>query len=67
MDNRWKGFFYVLGIIFAIYLLFRYIIPVVFKMLGCVIGITLKIIMWGAVVLIFIILLGYAFRRIRRS
>ncbi len=65
MDERWRVFFYVLGILFAIYLLFWYIIPVVFKMLGCVIGITLKIIIWGAVVLILLFFVGYVIRRVR--
>ena len=67
MDSRWKGFFYVLGIIFAIYLLFRYIIPVIFKMLGCVISLTLKIFMWAVVVLIIIIIFGYIVRMVRSN
>ena len=65
MNNQWRSIFTILGIIAAIYLIFRYIIPIVFKMLGWVIGAALYIVMWIAIGFFVVILFGYIVRMIK--
>jgi hypothetical protein len=67
MNNSWKGVFFILGIIAAVYLVFRYIIPVVFKMLGFVIGVALYVVMWIVIAFFIVVLIGYIVRLVRRA
>lgn len=67
MNNSWKGVFFILGIITAIYLVFRYLLPVVFKMVGWVIGISLFVAMWIVIGFFVVILIGYIVRMVRRE
>jgi hypothetical protein len=67
MNDSWKVVFYILGVIAAIYLVFRYIIPVIFKMLGFVIGVALYVVMWIVIAFLVVVLIGYIVRLVRRA
>ncbi len=55
MGNSWKGIFYILGIIAAIYILIKYILPLFIQ--G--ISILLTIAMWIAIIFFVVILIAY--------
>ena len=59
MSESWKKFFYILGIIAAIYLLFKFIVPIVFRILGWVIDASVFILMWGIIIFLVVLLIGY--------
>ncbi len=63
MDKSWKGVIYILGIIAALYLFIRYVVPFLFTFLGIV----LKAVMWIAVVLIVMILIAYIIKMITKK
>jgi len=59
MDDSLKKFFYIFGIIAAIYLLFRYIIPILFKVLGWIVGTLFTILLWVLVAVMIVAAVGY--------
>ena len=63
MDNSWKGVVYILGIIAAVYLLIKYVLPLFVVGLGFV----LKIVMWVALLFLCVVLVGYIFKMIKNQ
>jgi hypothetical protein len=55
MGNSWKGVFYILGIIAAIYILIKYILPLLIGTLSII----LNIAMWVAIIFFVVILIAY--------
>ncbi|HON79827.1 MAG TPA: hydrophobic protein [Spirochaetota bacterium] len=63
MDNSWKGVVYILGIIAAVYLLIKYVLPLFIVGLGFV----LKVVMWVALLFLCVVLVGYIFKMIKNQ
>ena len=61
MENSWRGVIYILGIIAAVYLVIRFIIPLIITGLGFL----LNLIMWVAIALLAIILVAYVAKLLR--
>lgn len=63
MDNSWKGVLYILGIIVAVYLVIKYVLPIFIVGLGFV----LKVVLWVALLFLCIVLVGYIFKMIKNQ
>jgi hypothetical protein len=67
MNESARKFFQMLGIIFAVIILVKFILPLVFSALGIVVGVLLTVLFWAAVVVGTFIILSYILRYFRKS
>ncbi len=59
-----KSFFY-LGIIAALYIIFYYILPLIFKILGIALKVILYVTIWAGIAFLFIMLIAYVVKVVR--
>jgi hypothetical protein len=59
MSSTARGILYVLGFIAAVYLLFQYVLPLLFSFLGVALTIIIKVVMWLALIVGFVVLVSY--------
>lgn len=65
MNDSTKKILLALGIIAAVYLFFRYILPIILKLLGIVIGAAFHIILWVAIGFVIVVGIGYLLKVIK--
>ncbi len=61
MNDKIKTVLAYLGIIIAIYVSFKFIIPVIFKILGIFISVFFTILMWLSIAIVAILLINYLY------
>ncbi len=66
MDNRVKTILYLLGIIVLIYIAFKYLLPLIFKVLGVALQAFIWIIMWVAIGFVIIFIVTYIVKLLRK-
>ena len=66
MNELGKKAVYFLGILVVLYLLFKYILPFIFKLLGWVIGAAFTIIMWVVIGLAIVIFVSYLIQHFKK-
>lgn len=66
MNDSTKKVLLALGIVAAIYIFLRYILPIIIKMLGWVIGATFHIVLWIAIGFIIVVAIGYLLKVLKK-
>lgn len=66
MRKEWSVVIYLLGVVSAVYLLFRYIIPFALKFLGVVLGAAFYLIMWVVIAFCVLLLVAYLVNMTRK-
>ncbi len=61
MDERIKTVLTYIGIILGIFIVFRYILPLILNLLGFVLTVFFSVFMWIAIIVIAILLADYLF------
>ena len=66
MRQEWSIVIYLLGVVSAVYLLFRYLIPFALKLIGVVLGAAFYLIMWVVIVFCVLLLVAYLVNMARK-
>ena len=66
MSENQKKVFVVIGVIAAAFLLVKYVLPIVFKILGFVLSSFMSILMWVVIVFVIILAIGYFSKMIKK-
>ncbi len=66
MNENVKKIFYYLGIIVALYILLRYVLPIILKMLGFVISAVFSIFVWAVIGLAVLFLIFYIIKMAKK-
>ncbi len=66
MDNRVKTILYIAGIIILIYITFKYLLPLLFKVLGVALQAAFYVIMWVAIGFVIIFVVTYIIKLLKK-
>gem|GEM_PF-4096253 len=61
MNDKLKTVLVYLGVIATIYISFRFILPVIFKILGIFLSVIFAVIMWLSIAIVAILLINYLY------
>jgi hypothetical protein len=67
MDSTVKKGLYYLGIVAGLYLLFFYILPIAFKIVGFALKILLFVFVWGAIAFIIVFIIMHIVKIIKKE
>ena len=66
MDDMPRKILYFLAVLAGLYLLFRYVLPFVFKLLGWVIGAAFTIVMWVVIGFAVVVFISYIIQQLKK-
>lgn len=66
MEDTARKVLYLLGILAGLYLLFRFVLPFIFKLLGWVIGAAFTIVMWVVIGIAVVIGISYIIQYLKK-
>lgn len=66
MESGAKKVLYIIGIIIAVYIALRYILPLILSMVGFVISTLFTVLIWGIIGLAVIFIIVYIFKSVKK-
>lgn len=66
MDESARKFFQILGIIFVIILFIKYVLPIIFGILGVALTLLVTVLFWVALAVGILVILSYAIKYFRK-